>query len=118
MELAGPLVEKAAKRRRKKGGKQMRRKERRPRHSRPLRTATLILTRPKPVNQRPNEPRSQIRMGIPPPPLDRKRHDGERQRPFPICGLSDDVCECSVLSDATYSSTNEYSLIEESTSVE
>ncbi|KAH6941030.1 hypothetical protein HPB50_012403 [Hyalomma asiaticum] len=43
--------------------------------------------------------------------------EGERQPPCPMCGLSGEQCECSALSSVTYSSTNEDSLIEESSSV-
>ncbi|KAH6920767.1 hypothetical protein HPB50_028245 [Hyalomma asiaticum] len=119
MELAGPLVEKAAKRRRKKGGKQMRRKRA---QAEALKAASDSdsdsdssetsepETKRTAVTDSDGDSSSSTPIG--------SGTDGERQRPFPICGLSDDVCECSVLSDATYSSTNEYSLIEESTSVD
>ncbi|KAH6947442.1 hypothetical protein HPB50_019031 [Hyalomma asiaticum] len=119
MELAGPLDEKAAKRRRKKGGKQMRRKRAQAEAMKAASDSDSDSdssdnsepeTKRTAVTESDGDSSSSTLIG--------SSAEGERQRPCPMCGFSDDVCECSVLSDATYSSTNENSLIEESSSVE
>ncbi|KAH6920301.1 hypothetical protein HPB50_028706 [Hyalomma asiaticum] len=68
-------------------------------------------------NQTTSALRSQNQMQDSTSTLVEESTEGERQPPCPMCGLSGEQCECSALSSITYSSTNEGSLIEESSSV-
>ncbi|KAH6919430.1 hypothetical protein HPB50_029576 [Hyalomma asiaticum] len=117
MELAGPLIEKAAKRRRKKGGKQMRRKRAQAEAAKAASDSDSDSD-----SSEASEP-DHKRTALPESDADststlvEESTEGERQPPCPMCGLSGEQCECSALSSTTYSSTNEGSLIEESSSV-
>ncbi|KAH6920844.1 hypothetical protein HPB50_028172 [Hyalomma asiaticum] len=117
MELAGAMIEKAAKRRRKKGGKQMRRK--RAQAGAAKAASDSDSDSDSSENSEPEQKRTAVTEsdGDSSSTLVGGSTEGKRQPPCPMCGLSDERCECSALSSATYSSTNEGSLIEESSSV-
>ncbi|KAH6921884.1 hypothetical protein HPB50_006043 [Hyalomma asiaticum] len=101
MDYAGSLVENTSKRRREKGGKQMRRKR-------------ALAAAQQAEYDRGSEPEYKGKAltqsdGDTSSTLRESSTDRQRQRPCTMCGFPDDVCECSALSDGTYSSTHEHS---------
>ncbi|KAH6938549.1 hypothetical protein HPB50_010473 [Hyalomma asiaticum] len=106
MELAGPVIEKAVKRRRKKGGKQMRRKRAQAEAAKAASDSDSdsdSSEASEPEHKRTALPESDVDSSS---TLVGGSTEGEQQPPCPMCGLSDEQCECSALSNATYSSTN------------